>query len=367
MSDIYVGVNNSPKKIKAAWVGVNNVPKKIKNGWIGTADGAKLFFTTFSPPRVLSITHLGVLTWSEAEDAVSYVAEKYDGTKWYASAPTTSLSYTYNSFGTNITKVRVYARDENGTKRTSDDYDITWVKHTFNANGGSCSTSYYDRISGETVGELPVPTRSGYSFDYWTAGSTSGSRVYPTSAYSVNMTFYAHWSSSVVYYTVTLDANGGTLSSGTPSSQSVESGTTISLSSYSASKSSTTSNGYKYTYTFKGWYTARSGGAKITKITITSDEKFYAQYTETSTLILKAPTNVKVSGKTVTWTAATGAVKYKVFKNGNAASTAEGTTYSGSYTTSTSYTFNSSANMYKVWVVAYDGYGNSMSSSVVYP
>lgn len=362
---VNIGVNGVPKNVSNIWVGVNGVPKKVKNAWIGVNGVPKVMYTTLGTPYISSVNHSGYTTWSSVTGASSYVVEKYDSSNstWY-SGTTASTNYTFNVFNTNVKKLRVTAKNAEGITKTSNEYSVNWVKITFNANGGSCSTSSYDRISGEEIGDLPTATRSGYTFDYWTAGSTSGSRVYSTAAYSGNMTLYAHWTSSVVNYTVTFNANGGTLSSGTPSSKSVTSGTTLSLSSYSASKSSTTSNGYKYTYTFKGWYTASSGGTKVTSATITSNVTYYAQYTSSSSLILQTPSIKSISGKTVTWTATTGASRYKVYKNGNTAGTAAGSkNYSSSYTTNTSITFGSSSNMYEVWVVAEDAYGHTTTSA----
>lgn len=43
-SEAYIGVNNSPKKIKEMYVGVNGVPKKVKEAYIGVSGVPKLFY-----------------------------------------------------------------------------------------------------------------------------------------------------------------------------------------------------------------------------------------------------------------------------------------------------------------------------------
>ena len=359
---IKIGVGGVPKNVSNMWVGVDGVPKKVKKAWIGVGGVPKLFYSSLGTPVVTKVTSDGVLTWTAAENATKYIAQKYDSVNevWYSGSSTTSTSYTYSTFNTTNTKVRVIAKDDSGASSTSADYDVNWIKLTFNANGGSCDVSYYDRIAGEEVGSLPTATRSGYTFDYWTAGSTSGSRVYPTSAYSTNMTFYAHWTQNTVYYTITFNGNGGTPSQ---SSVNVASGTTLSLSSYTATKSNATSaNVAIYGYTFKGWYTSSSGGSKVTSVTVTGNKTYYAQYTQY--VVLGAPKNVKgvKSTKKVTWTAATNATKYKVFKSTNPSTS---TIYNSGFVTGTSHTFSSSANMNYVWVVAYDDSGNEISSAVV--
>ena len=357
---VKIGVGGTPKNVSNMWVGVNNVPKKVKKAWIGVNGVPKLFYSSLGTPVVTKVTSDGVLTWTAAENATKYIAQKYDSINevWYSGSSTTSTSYTYSTFNTTNTKVRVIAKDDDGASSTSADYDVDWIKLTFNANGGSCDVSYYDRIAGEEVGSLPTATRSGYTFDYWTAGSTGGSRVYPTSAYSVNMTLYAHWTQDTVYYTITFNGNGGTPSQ---SSVRVASGTTLSLSNYTATNSNTKTSATKgiLGYTFKGWYTASSGGSKVTSVTVTGNKTYYAQYNEYVILGKPVISSSSKSTKTVKWGAVTGATKYKVFKS-SAASGA--TVYNSGYITTTSHTFSSSANMAYVWVVAYNDANQEVQS-----
>lgn len=71
-----------------------------------------------------------------------------------------------------------------------------------------------------------------------------------------------------VYYTVTLHANNG---SGATEEYDYEAGTTF-----------TAPNGCDFTApsgkTFKGWYTAATGGTKVTSFTVTEDVDVYAQW-----------------------------------------------------------------------------------------
>lgn len=71
-----------------------------------------------------------------------------------------------------------------------------------------------------------------------------------------------------VYYTVTLHANNG---SGATEEYDYEAGTTF-----------TAPNGCDFTApsgkTFKGWYTAATGGTKVTSFTVTGDVDIYAQW-----------------------------------------------------------------------------------------
>lgn len=107
----------------------------------------------------------------------------------------------YGSFNTNDHYWLTYANsmiiENESTART----------HTvnFNANGGSVSTSYKQVKAGETYGNLPAPTRNGYTFDGWYTAASGGTQV--TSATSVNLTssqitLYAHWKANALTCTI---------------------------------------------------------------------------------------------------------------------------------------------------------------------
>jgi len=67
------------------------------------------------------------------------------------------------------------------------------VTVTFNGNGGSVTETQRTVASGEAVGELPKPKRTGYIFSGWWTAAEGGVKV--DSLYVVNssVTFYAHW------------------------------------------------------------------------------------------------------------------------------------------------------------------------------
>ena len=62
----------------------------------------------------------------------------------------------------------------------------------FNENGGGRGLIRSVRI-GEVVGTLPVPTRSGYSFDGWWTAKSGGFRVTAETKVTASVTYYAHW------------------------------------------------------------------------------------------------------------------------------------------------------------------------------
>ena len=121
---------------------------------------------------------------------------------------------------------------------------------TYNANGGNVSPSSKTVSYGSTYGDMPTPTRTGYTFDGWfTAASggtqiTSSTKVTTTSA----QTLYAHWTANT--YTVAFNANGG---SGTMSSQTFTCGVSQNLSKNAFTKANSV---------FAGWSTS-SGSSTV--------------------------------------------------------------------------------------------------------
>lgn len=64
---------------------------------------------------------------------------------------------------------------------------------TYNANGGTVSPTSKTLKKGETLGTLPTPTRSGYTFNGWYTSLEGGSKVGSSTTINGNMTIYAHW------------------------------------------------------------------------------------------------------------------------------------------------------------------------------
>lgn len=153
----------------------------------------------------------------------------------------------------------------------------------FNANGGTVGTKSKNVTIGKTYGTLPTPTRTGYDFDGWYTQKTDGTEVKNTTSVGTNppTTLYAHWIAKK--YTVTLDANGGTVS--------MASRTATYGSTYPALPDATRTGGY----TFDGWYTQKTGGTKAddnTTVTTAADHTLYAHWHLTPA---QAPYNVKLT------------------------------------------------------------------------
>jgi hypothetical surface-anchored protein len=141
------------------------------------------------------------------------------------------------------------------------------VKLSFETNGGS-SIETVEVKKGESY-ELPVPTRTGYEFDGWfTDENFSGSAVTSTTPES-NLTFYAKWTQ---HYTVTLDLDGGSLST---TSLSLKAGVNL----YNAVKELAPS---KANHQFGGWFKgddALSESAVMPSENVTLKAKYKVAYT----------------------------------------------------------------------------------------
>jgi uncharacterized protein (TIGR02145 family)/uncharacterized repeat protein (TIGR02543 family) len=159
----------------------------------------------------------------------------------------------------NYDKARLYSvRCVEGAVATPTTYTIT-----FDANGGTVSPTSAKTDDGGKLTNLPTPERSGYGFGGWYTAQTGGTEVTVNRVHSENTTIYARWAA---VYTITFNANGGTVS---PASAVTGTGGML------AALPTTTRNGY----TFEGWYTAQTGGTRVTTSTVFGwDVTIYAQW-----------------------------------------------------------------------------------------
>ena len=64
---------------------------------------------------------------------------------------------------------------------------------TFNANGGTVSPASRTVNYGTSIGALPIPSRSGYSFNGWFTAVSGGSQRSASTIITSNVTYYARW------------------------------------------------------------------------------------------------------------------------------------------------------------------------------
>ena len=143
-------------------------------------------------------------------------------------------------------------------------------KVSFNKNGGNGTTNDIEVLCGGVYGQLPTPTRTGYTFGGWYTAATGGSKVTATTTVTETTahTLHAHWTANT--YTVTYNKNSGTITNESK------------YTSYTYGTGLTLPTPTRTGYTFGGWYTS-SGltGTAATSIssTTTGNKTYYAKWT----------------------------------------------------------------------------------------
>ena len=202
--------------------------------------------------------------------------------RYYPSKPIRT-GYTFNSWTANPSTVTITAYSfgagamysSRGKPGCSFTATANWTANsytvTYNVNGGNAlSTTTKSVTYDSTYGTLASPTRTGYIFDGWYTAASGGTKITSSTKVSItaNQTLYAHWTANT--FTITFNANGGGTPNPTSKSVTYDStyGTLATIS--------------RTNHTFDGWYTAASGGTKITsstKVSITANQTLYAHWT----------------------------------------------------------------------------------------
>ena len=217
----------------------------------------------------------------------------YDST--YGVLPTpTKTGYIFNGWYTlggvlitSDTKVSITSNTTLYAQYSKNEYTLS-----FNANGGDVSPVSKMVTYDSTYGDLPTPTRVGYTFNGWYTLVSGGTKVDSNTVLTENenKTIYARWTANK--YTITFVYNNG--SANTTKEVTYDS-------TYGTLPTPT-----KVGYTFNGWYTLNSGGTKVintSTVKITGNTTLYAQYTvNTYTVTLKTD---KGSISSSSWTVST--------------------------------------------------------------
>lgn len=139
----------------------------------------------------------------------------------------------------------------------------------FDANEGELSTTSMTALSDVAIGEMPVPTRTYYTFDGWFTEIEGGTQVTAETvlARTDDLNLYAHW--TLNSFVITLNANEGT----------IENTEVRGYCSQALGELPTPSRDY---YTFDGWFTEVTDGEPVTADSIyytANDFTAYAHWT----------------------------------------------------------------------------------------
>lgn len=251
------------------------------NGWNTKSDGSGTSYNDKASVKNLATS--GTVTLYAKWTANKYtVTFKPTG----GTCDTTSKSVTYNSTYGDLPKpsrtgytFKGWFTDESGGTQITKDSKVTitanqtlyaqWTANkytvTFNTNGGTCDTTSKSVTYNSTYGELPKPTQTGHVFKGWFTAESGGTQVTKDSKVTItaNQTLYAQW--TLNSYTVTLDANGGTVS---------DDSVTVTYSKGYGTLPEPTRDGY----TFLGWFTAADGGTEVTASTTVTTNKDHTLY-----------------------------------------------------------------------------------------
>lgn len=88
-----------------------------------------------------------------------------------------------------------YSVSDDGTTTTRTEKTYSYCTVSFDANGGTTSTSTKRVVTGSTYGAMPTPARFGYRFDGWFTEKTGGTQITSGTSCSItgSQTLYAHW------------------------------------------------------------------------------------------------------------------------------------------------------------------------------
>jgi len=188
---------------------------------------------------------------------------------------------------------------------------------------GRTVTPWYITVTnGKPYGTMPKPVRDGFTFTGWFTNAAGGVQVKSTDTVKLtgDQWLYARWKPKAgsKNYVVTFDRVGGTMPT------------------VAETKNVTYGEAYgdlptlvREGYTFKGWYTARTGGKKVTattKVTTAKNHTLYARWSKNASITVTFNPNsgkVDTTSKIVMQKAAYGSLPVPV---------REGYTFAGWYT-----------------------------------
>jgi uncharacterized repeat protein (TIGR02543 family) len=149
-------------------------------------------------------------------------------------------------------------------------WTLSRFRLSLNVNGGKkLNVPDTTVMWGGSFGILPIPSRNGYTFQGWYTAKTGGKQIKTGDPVSLtgDTILYARWSANT--FRITLHVNGG---------QKLKKSV---ITRKFGSKYGKLTTPKRKGYTFRGWYTKKTGGTKITVNTVckkAGNSTFYAHW-----------------------------------------------------------------------------------------
>ena len=159
---------------------------------------------------------------------------------------------------------RIGAEIKNITEEDFNKYIGGVIVIELDVNGGnSLATTTMEAFRNCQVGTLPTPTREYYSFAGWYTAPTGGTQVTEASSLDRDTILYAQWIART--YEISFNSNGG-------------GGSYSPITAYCDRAIGNLPTATRSLYTFDGWYTAATGGEKITSNTVRNKAENFTVY-----------------------------------------------------------------------------------------
>ncbi|WP_310603038.1 InlB B-repeat-containing protein [Anaerosporobacter sp.] len=207
------GTLNVPRKLGydfVGWFTQEYGGKEITNTSIVDVAGERTLYAHWKPSTytvyfnanggTISGSNSKTVTYKESYGTLPVpTRDRYEFEGWYTQS-------TGGTRVTSLTQVEITGNQTLYARWNGKKYNVT-----FNANGGSCYTSSTVVTYYEKYGELPTPSKTGYSFAGWYTDITGGYLITKDTTVTIdkNQVLYARWNAN--YFTVTFVTNGGTV------------------------------------------------------------------------------------------------------------------------------------------------------------
>ena len=232
-----------------------------------TFSGGILSTASLPSPNPLSITMTYISSRSRYEGTISWKIASASGYTFTGWSPYNNNSPYYTSGDAMI--FFAGPNDFNSSGYVYSTLYACWSANsytiTYNYNGGSGTDTSKTVTFGNSYGELPTPTKIGYSFKGWYTSASGGSRILASTTVTTasNHTIYAQW--TISQYNLTYNGNGGLLEDGsTTLVEKMDYGTLLDF------VDSIDSKGFSRTgYKFIGWNTDKDAVEILPNYTIT--------------------------------------------------------------------------------------------------